>query len=112
MHEVEAEIGVPVELMLLRGQASAWDSHKPTGLRLRGAGPRDAAEVGDAGGNGREAEVGHFVAEEPGGAGRAGPALVSRAVEDEEAVLKCGTSRRRRRIHRLETSDTAPLRRG
>ena len=92
MHEVEAEIGVPVELMLLRGQASAWDSHKPTGLRLRGAGPRDAAEVGDAGGNGREAEVGHFVAEEPGGAGRAGTALVSRAVEDEEAVLKCGTS--------------------
>ena len=99
--------------MLLRRQASAWGSHKPTGLRLRGARrARDVAEIGDAGDKGREAEVGHFVAEEPGGAGRAGPALVSRAVEDEEAVLKCGTSRRRRRIHRLDTSDTAPLRRG
>jgi len=79
VHEVEAEIGVPVELMLLRGQASAWDSHKPTGLRLRGARrARDVAEIGDAGDKGREAEVGHLVAEGPGGAERAGPALVSR----------------------------------
>ena len=36
------------------------------------------AEIGDAGDKGREAEVGHLVAEGPGGAERAGPALVSR----------------------------------